>query len=143
MTHVGKVYDLFYSPLEGRTSSDTLQFDPKGIVDDKHYNKKVERSVLLTSLESYALLEEHGIKAVHGSLGENLLLDYNPYALTTGTRLKIGNVELEISQLCTLCKSLVAVDAKVPKLLKDDRGIFAKVIRSGIIRRDDSIYILN
>ena len=143
MTHVGKVYALFYSPLSGRTDSTALQCDPKGIIEDKHYNKKLERSVLLTSIESYALLEKHGINALHGSLGENLLLDYNPYALATGTRLKIGNVELEISQLCTLCKSLVSVDAKVPKLLKDDRGVFAKVISSGTIRKDDSIYILN
>lgn len=143
MTKVGKISSLFYSPPTGHTISDTLHFDTKGIVHDKHYNKTIERSVLLTSLDSYRLIEEHGINADYGSLGENLLMDYNPYTLPTGTRLKIGKAILEISQPCTLCKSLAKVDAQVPKLLKDDRGIFAKVIEAGIITKGDGIYMLD
>jgi len=143
MTKVGVISSLFYSPEHGRTDTDALHLDEKGIVNDKHYNKNVDRSVLLTSLESYDIVKEHGVEAAHGSLGENLLMDYNPYHLPQGARLKIGSVILEISQLCTLCKSLTKVDPKVPKLLKDDRGIFAKVIEPGIISLNDNIYILD
>ena len=142
MTKVGKVSSLFYSPSSGRTSTAVLDLNTKGIVNDKHYNKSVERSVLITSLESYELVKSHGINAIYGVLGENLLIDYNPYALTTGTRLKMGDVTLEISQPCTLCKSLTKVDSKLPKLLKDDRGIFAKVIKPGSIKEGDDIYLL-
>jgi len=103
----------------------------------------LERSVLITSLESYTLLKQNGIDAAYGALGENLLMDYNPYHLPIGARLKVGNVLLEISQPCTLCKSLAKVNPAVPKLLKDDRGIFAKVIESGSISKGDNIYILD
>ena len=143
MTQVGTITSLFYSPINGRTVTDILQLDTQGIINDKHYNKSIERSVLLTSLDSYTLIKNHGIDADHGVLGENLLMDYNPYHLPTGSRLKIGNTVLEISQPCTLCKSLTKVDVRVPKLLKNDRGIFAKVIEAGTITVGDNIYILD
>ena len=143
MTKVGKVSSLYYSPSSGRSAVDEFQLDTKGIVNDKHYNKNINRSVLITSLESYALVREHGIEISHGALGENLLIDYNPYLLVAGVRLKIGTVTLEISQNCTLCKSLTAVDAKLPKLLKNDRGIFSKVVEAGTISIGDNIYILD
>ena len=143
MTKVGTVSSLFFSPQNGRAAAAELHFDTKGIVDDKHYDKDIDRSVLITSLDSYALVKEHGIDVEHGSLGENLLIDYNPYQLHSGARLQIGNVVMEISQHCTLCKSLTQLDSKLPKLLKDDRGIFAKVIKSGTITVDDNIYIID
>jgi len=143
MTKVGNVHSLLYSTANGRTSTAELALDEKGVVKDKHYNKNIERSVLVASLESYALAKNHGIDVAYGALGENLLIDYNPYHLPTGSRLKIGNVTLEISQHCTLCKSFTKVDAKLPKLLKDDRGIFAKVMEAGSIKEDDDIYLLD
>jgi MOSC domain-containing protein YiiM len=141
MTKVGTISSLFYSPVNGRTTTKEFLLDTKGIVNDKHYDKDIERSVLITSLESYALAKKHGIDAAYGALGENLLIDYNPYHLRSGDRLQIANVILEISQHCTLCKSLTNVDSKLPKLLKNDRGIFAKVIESGSIKAGDDIYL--
>ena len=143
MTKVGKVSSLFYSPPAGRTTVDSFDLDNKGIISDKHYNKSIDRSVLITSLESYALAQNHGVNVPYGSLGENILIDYNPYDLKSGTKLKIGKVTLEISQPCTLCKSLTKIDSKLPKLLKDDRGIFAMVIESGSIKENDDIYLLD
>jgi MOSC domain-containing protein YiiM len=143
MTKVGNISSLFYSPVNGRTITKDFLLDTKGIVNDKHYDKDIERSVLITSLESYALAKKHGIDAAYGALGENLLIDYNPYHLPAGSRLKIGNVVLEISQPCTLCKSLTQVDTKLPKILKNDRGIFAKVIEAGCITTGDNIYIID
>lgn len=143
MTKVGKVSSLFYSPPGGRTRVDSFDLDIKGIVNDKHYDKDIDRSVLIASLDSYELANRHGIDIVDGLLGENILIDYNPYHLISGTKVKIGEVTLEISQPCTLCKSLTKVDNKLPKLLKNDRGIFAKVTRPGSIRECDDIYLLD
>jgi len=143
MTKVGTLSSLFFSPSSGRQSTHTLELDQEGIVDDKHYAKDRDRSVLLTSLDSYALVENHGIVTEHGVLGENLLMDYNPYRLPVGSRLKIAAVILEISQPCTLCKSLSNIDSRVPKLLKNDRGVFAKVIEAGTIAEGDEIYLID
>jgi len=143
MTKVGKVFSLFYSPSAGRRLITELNFDRLGIVNDKHYNKSIERSVLIASLDSYLLAKNNGIDTIYGSLGENLLIDYNPYHLPTESKLKIGGVILEITQHCTLCKSLSKVDSKLPKLLKDDRGIFAMVVEVGVVREGDDIYLLD
>ena len=143
MTKVGNISSLFYSTTNGQTISQELSLDEKGILDDKHYNTNIDRSVLITSLDSYTLTKNANIDIDYGSLGENLLIDYNPYHLTTGQKLQIGLVVLEISQHCTLCKGFAKLDSKLPKLLKDDRGIFAKVLKSGTIKLNDVIYLLD
>lgn len=143
MLIVGKVLELFYSSNDGRINTTELALDNKGVIKDKYYNKNLQRSVLITSLDSYNLAKQHGINAPYSSLGENILIDYNPYYLKPGAKVMIGELVLEISQNCTLCKSLAKVDEKLPKILKDDRGIFAKVISGATIKKSDSIYLLN
>ena len=142
LLQVGKIFELFYSTSDGRVNTTTLALDNKGVVEDKYYDKDTQRSVLITSLESYKLAASYDIDAPYGVLGENLLIDYNPYHLEPGTKLVINDLELEISQNCTICNSLAKVDPKLPELLKDDRGIFAKVISSGTIQKGDNIYLL-
>jgi MOSC domain-containing protein YiiM len=34
---------------------------------------------------------------------------------------------------------LAIIDKSIPELLKDDRGIFAKVIKSGEIKQEDEV----
>lgn len=143
MLVVGKVLELFYSTNDGRINTTKLALDTKGVIKDKYYNKNIQRSVLITSQDSYNLAKQHGIYAPYSSLGENILIDYNLYYLKPGARVMIGELLLEISQNCTLCESLAKVDAKLPKILKDDRGIFAKVISGATIQQNDSIYLLN
>ncbi|RLA65111.1 MAG: MOSC domain-containing protein [Epsilonproteobacteria bacterium] len=143
MTKVGNISSLFYANAKGLTLAPMLILDEKGITKDKHYNKDKERSILIASLESYVLAKKYDIDITYGALGENILIDYNPYHLESGSRLKIADTILEISQHCTLCKSFAKIDPKLPDLLKDDRGIFAKVIKPGSIKEGDAIYLLD
>jgi len=135
---VGNILELFIS----KKSVNRIVVDSKGIIGDKFYNTDIDRSVLISSIDSYNMALDRDIDLKYGQLGENLLIDYNPYNLTVGTHIQIGSVVLEIAQKCTLCKSLTKIDNKLPKLLKDDRGIFAKVIQAGEIKYRDKIYIL-
>jgi len=143
LLQVGNVIEMFYSTSDGRVKTTTLTLDPKGVLEDKYYNKDTDRSVLIASLDSYKLAKDNGIDISYSALGENLLIDYNPYHLKPGSRIKIGDLMLEISQNCTLCNGLAKVNAALPGLLKDDRGIFAKVITAGTIHKSDNIYLLN
>ncbi len=102
--------------------------DSHGIQNDKFYAKDPMRAILISATDSYALAQENEISIEDGSLGENILIDINPYLLSQGDRIKIGNTILEITQNCTLCKGLSKINSKLPKLLKNDRGIFAKYI---------------
>lgn len=143
----GKVLELFITnddELKTRSSVQQVEVDEYGIVNDKFYAKNTQRAILITSQESYEISKKNGININSGVLGENILIDINPYALVSGDRLTIAGVELEITQNCTLCKGLTSVNNKLPKLLKNDRGIFAKVISSnGIINIGDNVEILN
>ena len=139
---VGKVLDMFISTSNGRLNKKKLSLDAKGVLEDKYYNKNVQRSVLLATVESYELALSHGITAPYSALGENILMDYNPYHLEEGSRLQIGELILEISQHCTLCQSFAKIDEKLPEILKNDRGVFSKVIKEGTIEQGDNIYLL-
>ena len=143
LVQVGKILELFYSTNNGRVNARELSFDTKGVVEDKYYNKDIDSSVLIASKQSYDLALQNGIEVPYSTLGENLLIDYNPYHLKAGTQIVINDLVLEISQNCTLCNSLAKVDEKLPLLLKNDRGIFAKVITSGTVSKGNNIYLLN
>lgn len=126
----GKVLKLFIS-IKGekkRLSKDTLFIDELGVVEDKFYAKDNNRLILITSTDAYEMAKENQIELEYGDLGENILIEGNINHLKVGDRFSIGEAALEITQNCTLCNGLSLLDPKLPKVLKDDRGIFAKVI---------------
>jgi MOSC domain-containing protein YiiM len=143
----GKVIELFLtqnSDTKTRLSVESIQIDTDGIIGDKFYAKDPMRAILLSSQHSYTLSSDNSIPLETGALGENILIDINPYSLVHGDRLKIGDTELEITQNCTLCKGLSTLNSKLPKLLKNDRGIFAKIINGNAeIHIGDKVEILN
>ncbi|MFT5835600.1 MAG: MOSC domain-containing protein YiiM [Sulfurimonas sp.] len=137
----GIVLELFIS-IKGkdtRSQQESLIVDTQGVREDKFYAKNTQRAILITSVDSYNLAKENGIETPYSSLGENILLDVNPYHLSPGDRLEVGETLLEISQNCTICKGLSKVDASLPTLLQNDRGIFAKVINGGRISKGDKV----
>jgi len=143
--NVGKVINLFIS-VQGsstRLEKESFELDPKGIIEDKYYDKNIHRSVLITSKESYDLANEHDIQIPVGALGENILIEYNPYHLNAGDQLQMGEVLLQISQNCTICDHLSSINKNLPTLLKEDRGIFARVIEGGVIKKGDGVYLLD
>lgn len=144
MKKLGKIVHLFVSQegVKERVEKNKLTLDEKGITEDKFYNKNIQRSILITSTASYNLALEKNISMPFGTLGENILIDYNPYHLASGSKLHIGDeVILEISQYCTMCEHLSNIDKRLPTLLKNDRGIFAKVVQEGHIKEGDEIYM--
>jgi len=124
-----------------RVDKDKLELDEMGVLEDKFYAKNTNRLILITSANAYALSEANGIELEYGSLGENILIDQNINHLSVGDQFKIGEVVLEITQNCTLCNGLSVIDPKLPEVLKNDRGLFAKTVTNGIIKKGDIIFI--
>ena len=142
---IGQIKKLFISDRDTkqRNIKESIYVDKNGILNDKFYNTEVDRSVLITSLHAYELMKEKDIDAKYGQLGENILVNFNPYDLQEGTQLLIGDSILEITIECTICNLLTKINNKVPKLLKKDRGVFAKVIQEGTIKIGDSVTLTN
>lgn len=140
----GSVLELFKSIKgeEARKSCEELSFDENGIIGDKYYAKNIERSILITSKSSYDMAKEKATEIPYGYLGENIIIDINPYGMKPGEQIQVGEVLLEITNNCTICNSLGKVDSSLPKLLANDRGIFAKTIKGGNIRKGDIVKII-
>lgn len=139
-----QLYRTLNDTNKTRESNRELTLDTEGIIGDKFYGKDIQRAILITTTLSYKMAEENSIELPAGSLGENILIDISPYHLVAGDRLSIGTAVLEITQNCTLCKGLSTIDSKLPKLLKNDRGIFAKLIgESSEIAIGDGVKFLN
>lgn len=143
-TYVGKVEGLFISTKQSseRANKNSIVLEIPGALGDKFYGKDTERSILITSTYSYDLVKEYDIEMPLGYLGENILIDYNPYELPIGTNIRIGGSLLQISQHCTICNHLSVLDRRIPKLLKKERGIFAKVVKPATVYKGDSFYLL-
>ena len=141
---IGKILKLFISTKENtsRTEKNSIEIDELGVIGDKFYNKNISRSILITSISSYELMYTDNIDMPFGYLGENLLLDLNPYSFSMGTKLQIGKALLEISAAPTICNHLSVIDERIPELLKNDRGIFAKVTKNGEIEVGDMVYLV-
>jgi len=140
----GKVLALYIStgdPKLPREEKETIHVDENGVLGDKFYAKDPNRSVLLTFTGSYNLAQNEGIDLAVGKLGENIYIDINPYELPCDAKIKIGEVVFEVSQHCTLCKGLSSIDAKLPKLLKNDRGIFIRPLTKGSIKVGDKVVL--
>jgi MOSC domain-containing protein YiiM len=141
---VGNVIALYIS-ISGesqRTLKNKLVLEKGGVVGDKFFGKDNDREVLITTTDSYLLAQKNDIALSQGALGENILIDYNLYDLAIGQKLQIGTVVFEISLYCPICNHLSRIKKGLPKLLKNDRGIFARVIDAGEINLGDKIILL-
>ena len=138
LSQVLKLY-ITVSSTPSRIPQEQITLDHEGVINDKFHAKALERSVLIAADASYNIALNNDIDIQDGVLGENILINYNLYHLLPGDQFTIGEVKFEITQNCTLCKGLSSVNAKLPKLLKNDRGIFAKVLHSGTVKIGDTI----
>ncbi len=109
-----------------------------GVVGDAHAGTQKEVS-LLASEDVEKFSRETGIKAPPGSFAENIdtrgisLVDLAP-----GTRLTIGETEIEIIAIGKDPSLSHTYSYKGHSLLPT-RGVFARVIRGGKIRKGDLI----
>lgn len=144
MDILGKITELFISKenYDGRINQTELAVDENGVFIDKFYGKDKVRSILIASTKAYDIVREKKIDIDYGELGENILVDFDLSLLKVGMQLKIGKVVLEITQNCTICDHLSKIDDRVPSILEYDRGIFAKVISGGLIKKGFEIKCL-
>ena len=110
-----------------------------GLVGDAHNRPRGSRQVLLMDAET--------LEAFHlefGTIKENLTtrgLAVNQ--LTHGQRLQIGaTVVLEVTDPCEPCFRMDEIQPGLQALLVGKRGMLARILTGGIIRRGDPIALL-
>jgi len=114
-----------------------------GLVGDAHAGNW-HRQVSLLGQESIDKVTAVGIKGLCvGKFAENLTTEgIILYELPVGTRMKVGEVTMEVTQIGKECHAGCAIRKLVGDCVMPREGIFTKVIEPGWIKPGDEIEIL-
>ncbi len=114
-----------------------------GIEVDAH-SGEWHRQVSLLSLSSVEKMRAMGAAIDFGDFAENLTVDGIDVALLPlGTRLRVGEVEMEVTQIGKECHNKAcAIKKQVGTCVMPIEGIFTRTLNSGWIRVGDPIEIL-
>lgn len=146
MKALGKIEEIFIASKENKSKQREIQKElifkkNHGILGDKFAGKNLNRAIMIIGLRAYNIAKENNINLKIGSLGENLLLDFNPHELKSGEVIILGDIHLEITTSCSICKHLAIYDERLASLLEFDRGIYCKVLRGGILNKNTSVIL--
>jgi MOSC domain-containing protein YiiM len=115
-----------------------------GIVGDAHAGNW-HRQVSLLSFESIDEIAAKGAEVLPGDFAENITTeDIDLHTLKPGDKLRLGeNVELEITQSGKRCHQRCKIFERLGDCIMPKEGIFAKVIKGGIINTGDAIEVIH
>ncbi|MBQ6163385.1 MAG: MOSC domain-containing protein [Clostridia bacterium] len=114
-----------------------------GFEGDAHAGKWRRQVSLLgvESIEKAKLGPKNGL--CHGVFAENITTEgIELYTLPVGTKLKIGECLLEISQIGKECHEGCAVSKLVGRCVMPREGVFAIVLKGGTVRAGDEIEVV-
>ena len=128
---------------ERKTPETSVQLrENHGIVGDAHAGDW-HRQVSLLALESIAKMQALGLDVGPGDFAENLTTQgIDLVNLPVGTRLAVGPVELEISQIGKVCHTRCAIFYQAGDCVMPKEGVFARVLSGGVIQPQDRIELL-
>jgi MOSC domain-containing protein YiiM len=115
-----------------------------GMVGDAHAAGDAIREVSLLAVESINKMNSQDVTFKPGDFAENLTTSgLDLPALPVGTRLQVGpDVLLEVTQIGKKCHTGCAVFKEVGKCIMPKEGIFARVLRGGVVRADDTLEVM-
>jgi len=114
-----------------------------GLVGDAHADCCTHRQVSLLAIESINKMRSLGFDIGPGDFAENLTSEgIDLVSLPIGTRLSIGKEAiLEVTQIGKECHTGCAILRQTGKCIMPKEGVFAKVIRGGLVKDGDQIRI--
>ena len=135
---MAKVFSLFRAPkkrlpMEELTEARVLA--DFGLEGCAHARPGTGRQVLLMDRETLEAMELRP-----GVLRENITTDgLNVNSLPLGQHLRIGEVRLEVTMVCTPCDLMERIRPGLRKELWGRRGMLCRVLEGGIMRSGDPI----
>lgn len=140
-----KVEAVCISEKKGTKKHPVDQIEVKidhGIVGDAHAGNW-HRQISLLAVESVDKMRKQIPDLKAGDFAENIMTQgIVLYELPIGTRLKVGDTELEVTQIGKKCHSGCEIQSITGDCIMPREGIFCKVIKEGIIKAEDQIQIL-
>jgi MOSC domain-containing protein YiiM len=135
---MARVQNLFRAPKRHLPMEELAEV--RAVVNDgfegcAHARSGPKRQVLLVDRET---LEAMDLQP--GMIRENITTDgLNVNGLQIGQLLRVGEAQLEVSEICHPCDLMEAIRPGLRKELWGRRGMLCRVLHGGLIRRGDSI----
>ena len=112
-----------------------------GIDGDAHAGNW-HRQVSLLSYEKIEEFNKKGADVTDGAFGENLVVEGIDFrSLPVGTILKTNDVILKMTQIGKECHTHCQIYKKMGECIMPTQGVFAQVIKDGIIKIGDSMEV--
>ena len=112
-----------------------------GILGDAHAGNW-HRQISLLANESVDKMRAMGVELNAGDFAENIVTEgIGLKDLPIGTHLFIGETELEVTQIGKECHNDCEIKRLTGRCVMPTEGIFAKVIKGGVISPGDAITI--
>lgn len=114
-----------------------------GLVGDAHAGNW-HRQVSLLGIESINKMRRLGLKEVStGKFAENITTEgLVLYELPVGTKLKVGEVLMEVTQIGKECHAGCEIRNLIGDCIMPREGIFTKILKEGFIKSGDEIEVL-
>jgi molybdopterin adenylyltransferase len=142
---MSKVIAVCRSEKKGTTKEVVAEVTLKedyGVENDAHADSATHRQVSLLAAESIKKMRDMDFDVGPGDFAENITTEgIELFSLVPGTRLSVGEeVTLEITQIGKECHAAgCAIFKQIGKCVMPKEGVFARVIRGGVVRAGDTI----
>jgi len=124
---------------------DSIELKPNfGVVHDAHASADTHRQVSLLDEAGIDIMRQKGYHAAAGDFGENIVTADLPInQLGIGTLLQIGpEAQIQVSQIGKECHTPCAIGRRTGECIMPKEGLFAEVLKGGIVQANDEIKIL-
>ena len=142
---MGRIHAICISEKKGTQKhevSSAKLVESWGIEGDAHAGTW-HRQVSLLGLAQIEEFRRRGAKVEFGAFGENLVVEgYHFRELPVGTRFQAGEAILEMTQIGKECHSHCAIYHAMGDCIMPREGVFARVLRGGVIRTGDELVLL-
>ena len=145
-TTKGRINAISVSKEKGAPKTNVPEAELKpdfGIVGDAHAGNR-HRQISLLAVESIAKLLAKDVKVSPGDFAENITTEgFDLRSLKVGSKLRVGQVELEVTQLGKRCHRHCRIFDRIGGCIMPQEGVFARVTGRGRIKVGDVIEIID
>ena len=143
---MGKVVAVSISEKKGMRKTNVpraFAIENFGFEGDAHASSSWHRQVSLLAAESIEKMVKAGLDVKAGDFAENITTEgIDLVSLPIGTRVKVGEVVGEVSQIGKKCHARCAIYEQAGDCVMPKEGIFIKVIKGGWVAPGDPVEVM-
>ena len=142
---MGKILAICTSPKRGTVKTEVPEatLTPEWGIETDAHGGNWHRQVSLLGMESVEKVKAVLPDLAPGAFAENILTSgLTLYSLPVGTKIRVGEAILEITQIGKECHQGCAIRRLTGDCVMPREGVFAVVLKGGTVRKGDEIALV-